>query len=87
MGNSLQDRAVLRVVCVRHNVTFSGTGAWSERNPNTSRRWAFKLDFTFNISEAEKLEKSGELKLFLAKKIKEGLKVVGLDGNEFLKSF
>jgi hypothetical protein len=38
MGNSLQDRTVLSVVCIRHNITFSGTGAWSERNPNASRR-------------------------------------------------
>lgn len=31
-GNSLQDRAVLSIVCVRH-VTISGTGPCSARNP------------------------------------------------------
>ena len=46
----------------------------------------FELNYTFNISEAEELDKSGELKVILAEKIKEGLKVVGLDGHEFLKN-
>lgn len=47
----------------------------------------FELNYTFNISEAEELDKSGKLKFILAEKINEGLKVVGLDGHEFLKSF
>jgi hypothetical protein len=42
------------------------------------------LNFTFNISEAEELDK---LKFILAEKIREGLKVVELDGNEVLKKF
>jgi hypothetical protein len=45
----------------------------------------FELNYAFNISEAEELDKSGELKVILAEKIKEGLKVVGLDGHEFMK--
>jgi hypothetical protein len=47
----------------------------------------FGFFFTFNILEAEELDKSGKLKFILAEKIKEGLKVVGLDGNEVLKKF
>lgn len=47
----------------------------------------FELKYTFNISEAEHLDKSGKLKFILAEKIKEGLKVVGRDGREFLKNF
>jgi hypothetical protein len=47
----------------------------------------FELNFTFNISEAEELDKSGELKFILAEKTKEGLRVVGRDGHEFLKDF
>ena len=47
----------------------------------------FELKFTFNISEAEELDKSGELKFILAEKTKEGLRVVGRDGHEFLKHF
>ena len=45
----------------------------------------FELNYTFNISKAEELDKSGKLKFILAEKIKEGLKVVGLDGHECLK--
>jgi len=45
----------------------------------------FGFFFTFSISEAEELDKSGKLKFLLAEKIKEGLKVVGLDGNKILK--
>ena len=47
----------------------------------------FAIDFTFNISEEEELDKSDKLKFILAEKIKEGLKVVGHDGHEFLKNF
>ena len=47
----------------------------------------FGFIFTFSISEAEELDKSGKLKFILAEKIKEGLKVVGLDGKELLKKF
>ena len=47
----------------------------------------FEINFKFNISEAEELDKSGKLKFILAEMIKEGLKVVGRDGHEFLKDF
>ena len=47
----------------------------------------FEINFTFNISEAEELDKSGKLKCILAEKIKEGLKVVGRDGHGLLKDF
>lgn len=43
----------------------------------------FRLDFP--IPNAEALDKDGKLKSILAEKIKEGLKVVGLEGSEFLK--
>jgi hypothetical protein len=39
----------------------------------------------FNSSDAEELDKSSKLKFLLIEKIKEGLKVVGLDGKEILK--
>ena len=45
----------------------------------------FRLHFP--IPNAEALDKDGKLKSILAEKIKEGLKVVGLDGSEFLKKF
>ena len=45
----------------------------------------FELNYTFNISEAEELDKSDKLKFILAEKIKEGLKVVGREGHEFLE--
>ena len=44
-----------------------------------------ELNYTFNIPEAEELDKSGKLKFILAEKIKEGLKVVRRDGHEFMK--
>jgi hypothetical protein len=47
----------------------------------------FELNYTFSISEAEELDKSGKLKFILAERIKEGLKVVGRDGHEFLNNF
>jgi hypothetical protein len=43
----------------------------------------FRLHFP--IPNAEALDKDGKLKSILAEKIKEGLKVVGLDGSEILK--
>jgi hypothetical protein len=43
----------------------------------------FRLHFL--IPNAEVLDKDGDLKSILAEKIKEGLKVVGLDGSEILK--
>jgi hypothetical protein len=46
----------------------------------------FGFIFKINILEAEELDKSGKLKFLLAEKIKEGLKVVGLDGKEVLKT-
>jgi hypothetical protein len=47
----------------------------------------FGVIYSFNSSEAEELDKKGKLKFVLAEKIKEGLKVVGLDGSEILKKF
>ena len=47
----------------------------------------FGLIYTINSSEAEKLDKSGKLKFILAEKIREGLTVVKLDGNDMLKNF
>jgi hypothetical protein len=47
----------------------------------------FALNFDFKISEAEELDKSGKLKFILVEKIKEGLKIVGLDGQGVLKPF
>jgi hypothetical protein len=47
----------------------------------------FGAIYSFNSSEAKELDKSEKLKFVLAEKIKEGLKVVGLDGNEILKKF
>lgn len=46
----------------------------------------FELRYTFNISEAEELDKNDKLKLMLVDKIKEGLRVVGRDGHEFIKT-
>jgi hypothetical protein len=46
----------------------------------------FELNYIFNISEAEELDKNGKLKFTLAEKIKEGLEVVRRDGREFLKN-
>jgi len=43
----------------------------------------FRLHFP--IPNAEALDKGGKLKFMLADKIKEGLKIVGLDGSQFLK--
>lgn len=45
----------------------------------------FRIIFTVNSSDAEELDKSDKLKVVLAEKIKEGLKVVGLDGKDILK--
>jgi hypothetical protein len=45
----------------------------------------FGIVFKINSSDAEELDKSGRLKFLLAEKIKEGLKVVLLDGKEILK--
>lgn len=47
----------------------------------------FGFIFTFSSTEAEELDRNGKLKFVLAKKIREGLKVVGLDGNDLLKQF
>jgi hypothetical protein len=44
----------------------------------------FGIVFPFSLSEAEVLDKNGKLKFILAERIKEGLKVVGLDGKEIL---
>ncbi|MCK9399804.1 MAG: hypothetical protein M0Q51_07380 [Bacteroidales bacterium] len=46
----------------------------------------FGVIYTFNSSEAEEFDRSGKLKFILAEKIREGLKVVGLDGNDLLKN-
>jgi hypothetical protein len=45
----------------------------------------FGVVYSFNSSELESLDKGGKLKFLLAEKIREGLKVVGLDGKEILK--
>jgi hypothetical protein len=45
----------------------------------------FGVLYGFNSSEAEALDKNGKLKIAIVEKIKEGLKVVELDGKEFLK--
>ena len=47
----------------------------------------FGVIYPLNSSEAETLDKSGKLKVVLVEKIKEGLKIVGLDGHEILKEF
>ncbi len=47
----------------------------------------FGVIYSFNSTEAEELDKSDKLKFVLAEKIKEGLKIVGLGGNENLKEF
>jgi hypothetical protein len=47
----------------------------------------FGVIFEVNSSNAEELDKSGKLKFILVEKIKEALKVVGLDGSEVLKKF
>jgi hypothetical protein len=41
--------------------------------------------FSVNSSDAQQLDKSGKLKFLLSEKIREGLKIVGLDGKEVLK--
>jgi hypothetical protein len=46
----------------------------------------FGFIFKFTSSEAEELDKKGKLKSIIAEKIREGLKVVGIDGNDLLKS-
>jgi hypothetical protein len=43
------------------------------------------LIYTFTSSEAEELDKNGKLKFIISEKIRDGLKVVGLDGNKLLK--
>jgi hypothetical protein len=53
--------------------------------PNLNICPGFGIVFEVNASNAEELDKSGKLKFIIAEKIKEGLKVVGLDGHEILK--
>jgi hypothetical protein len=45
----------------------------------------FRLHFP--IPNAEALDKDGKLKFILAEKIREGLKIVGLNGDDLLKKF
>ena len=45
----------------------------------------FVLIYALKSSEAEELDKNGKLKFVLSEKIREGLKVVGLDGKNLLK--
>jgi hypothetical protein len=45
----------------------------------------FGVVYSFNSSEAKELDKSGKLKFVLVEKIKEALKIVGLDGSGVLK--
>ena len=47
----------------------------------------FGVVYSFNSSEAKELDKSGKLKFVLVEKIKEALKIVGLDGSGVLKKF
>ena len=47
----------------------------------------FGVIYSFNSTEAKELDKSGKLKFVLVEKIKEALKVVGLDGSKVLKKF
>jgi len=47
----------------------------------------FGMIYTLKSNEAEELDKSGKLESILVEKIREGLKVVGLDGKEILKKF
>ena len=58
---------------------------YETKMPNLNICPGLGIIFTFNSSDAEELDKSGKLKFLLAEKIKEGLKVVGLDGKEILK--
>jgi hypothetical protein len=45
----------------------------------------FAFTFTYKLAQAIELDRHGQLKRSLSETIKEGLKVVGLDGNELLK--
>ena len=45
----------------------------------------FGVLYTFNYADAEKLDKDGKLKFVLVEKIKEALKVPGLDADKLLK--
>ena len=45
----------------------------------------FGVLYTFNYAEAEKLDKDGKLKFVLVEKIKEALKVAGLNTDKLLK--
>jgi hypothetical protein len=54
--------------------------------PNLNICPGLGIVFAFNSSDAEELDKSGKLKRLLGEKIREGLKVVGLDGNTILKN-
>ncbi|MCW3071068.1 MAG: hypothetical protein JWO44_958 [Bacteroidetes bacterium] len=47
----------------------------------------FGLIFTISSAEAEELDRSGKLKTLIAEKIREGLKVIGIDGNDLLRQF
>jgi hypothetical protein len=47
----------------------------------------FGFIYTFTSNDAEELDKNGKLKFAIIEKIREGLKVVGLNGNEILKQF
>jgi hypothetical protein len=47
----------------------------------------FGFIYTINSTDAEELDKQGKLKTILAEKIREGLKIVGIDGEGLLKRF
>lgn len=47
----------------------------------------FSLVYCFTSIEAEEFDKTVKLKKIISEKIKEGLRVVGLDGNDLIKSF
>jgi hypothetical protein len=58
---------------------------YETKMPNLNICPGLGIIFRFNSADAEELDRSGKLKFLLAEKIKEGLKVVGLDGKEILK--
>jgi hypothetical protein len=45
----------------------------------------FGVIHTFSFADAEKLDRSGKLKFVIAERIKEALKIVGVNGDEVLK--
>jgi hypothetical protein len=46
----------------------------------------FGIIYSITSKEAEELDKSGKLKKLITEKIKEGLKVIGIDGSDLIKT-